>query len=228
MNRLIEDLLDATRLEGGRLRLDCHRVATAQPVRESTEAQRQLAVAASLDLRVEVVPGVPCVWADRDRVLQVLDNLIGNAVKFTSRGGFVAVGAAARGSDVLFRVADCGAGIATDDQPHVFDRFWQGSARRERGAGLGLAIAKGLVEAHGGRMWLDSELGRGTTMFFTRFQPRRRPRKPRRSREAGGRRADGGGRRADGGGGRMAEVGGRMAEVGGRMGEAGGRMDPRP
>ncbi|HTR55029.1 MAG TPA: ATP-binding protein [Kofleriaceae bacterium] len=167
MNRLIEDLLDVTRLEGGKLSLDRTRVATPQLLADSVEAQRPLATAAALDLRVDVAPDVPAVWADRDRLLQILENLIGNALKFTARGGYVAIGAAARGHDVLFWVADCGSGIAQADQPHVFDRFWQAGWMRKRGAGLGLPIAKGLVEAHGGRIWLESKLGRGTTVFFT-------------------------------------------------------------
>ncbi|HTR54621.1 MAG TPA: ATP-binding protein [Kofleriaceae bacterium] len=168
MNRLIEDLLDVTRLEGDRIELDRRAIGAAQLVREAAEAQRQIAAAAALELHVDVASDVPTVWADRDRVLQILDNLIGNAIKFTDRGGFVTIGAATRGGDVTFWVADSGRGIAPDDQPHVFDRFWQGtSATRKRGAGLGLAIAKGLVEAHGGRVWLESALGRGTTVFFT-------------------------------------------------------------
>ena len=167
MDRLIDDLLDVTRLEGGRLELDRHHIPTAALVREAADAQGQLAASAELDLRVEVAPDAPSVWGDHDRLLQVLENLVGNAVKFTERGGVVTIGAAPRGGEVLFWVADSGTGIAPEDQLHVFDRFWQGpSGLRKRGAGLGLAIAKGLVEAHGGRMWVESKLGRGTTMFF--------------------------------------------------------------
>jgi signal transduction histidine kinase len=100
-------------------------------------------------------------------LLQILDNLVGNAVKFTEPGGRITVGAAPRGDEVLFWVADSGPGIAPDDLPHVFDRFWQAQKGRRSGAGLGMAIAKGLVEAHGGKIWLHSTLGRGTTVFFT-------------------------------------------------------------
>jgi signal transduction histidine kinase len=96
-----------------------------------------------------------------------LENLIGNAIKFTKAGGIITVGAALRGGEMMFWVADTGAGIAADDLPHVFDRFWQAQKGKRSGAGLGLLIVKGLVEAHGGRIWVDSTRGRGTTFQFT-------------------------------------------------------------
>jgi signal transduction histidine kinase len=100
-------------------------------------------------------------------LLQILENLVGNAIKFTGAGGVIRIGAARRDADVLFWVSDTGAGIADANLPHVFDRFWQVSKGGRRGAGLGLPIAKGLVEAHGGRIWVESTLGRGTTFSFT-------------------------------------------------------------
>ena len=112
-------------------------------------------------------PGLPDVWADRDRVLQVFENLIGNAVKFTKPGGRITAGAASRDREVLFWVADTGAGIDCEEMPHVFDRFWQAQKARRGGAGLGLQIVKGIVEAHGGRIWVESEVGVGTTFYFT-------------------------------------------------------------
>jgi signal transduction histidine kinase len=100
-------------------------------------------------------------------MLQVFENLVGNAVKFTKPGGSVTLGAVPRAHDVLFWVADTGAGIDEDDLPHVFDRFWQAGHAGRGGAGLGLPIVKGVVEAHGGRAWVESSLGRGSTFFFT-------------------------------------------------------------
>jgi len=111
--------------------------------------------------------GLPELWADRDRLLQVFENLIGNAIKFTEAGGSITVGAAPREEEVLFWVADTGVGMAADDLPHVFERLWQASGGGRAGAGLGLPIAKGIVEAHGGRIWVDSALGAGSTFFFT-------------------------------------------------------------
>jgi signal transduction histidine kinase len=108
------------------------------------------------------------VWGDHRRLLQVFENLIGNAIKFTQSGGGIVVRGAATNGDVMFSVTDTGAGIAADAVPHVFDRFWQATmGARRLGAGLGLPITKGIVEAHGGRITVESEVGRGTTFFFT-------------------------------------------------------------
>jgi len=142
-------------------------VAAGQLVVDCVEAQEPLAASASLELQHEVGPDVPDVWADRDRVLQALENLIGNALKFTKAGGRITVGAALHDGEVLFRVEDTGAGIAADEMPHVFDRFWQAQRTKRGGAGLGLQIVKGIVEAHGGRIWVESRLGVGTTFYFT-------------------------------------------------------------
>lgn len=167
MNRLIEDLLDVTRMEAGGLSIEQARMSAGQAVSDSVEAQEALVSSASLDFRVDVAPDLPDIYADRDRVLQVFDNLVGNAVKFTQPGGRIMIGAAPRDDDVLFWVADSGVGIADEDLPHLFDRFWQARKAGRLGAGLGLAIAKGIVEAHGGRIWVQSTVGRGSTFFFT-------------------------------------------------------------
>jgi PAS domain S-box-containing protein len=167
MSRLIEDLLDVTRLQEGRISVEPVPVSAHQVISEAVHSHQPLAAAASLELRVDVATQLPEVRADRDRLLQILENLIGNAVKFTGAGGIVTVGAAPSAGAVLFRVADTGAGIGAEDVPHVFDRFWQARKGQHRGAGLGLPIARGLVEAHGGRIWVESTLGRGTTFFFT-------------------------------------------------------------
>jgi signal transduction histidine kinase len=167
MNRLIQDLLDVARMEAGRLSLEEGCVRTVQLVSDALEAQKPLLGSASLELHVDLAPGLPEVWADRDRLLQIFENIIGNAVKFTEPGGRVTVGAAPRDGDVLFWVADTGTGIAAADLPHLFDRFWQARKEGRRGAGLGLPIVKGIVEAHGGRIWVESTVGRGSTFFFT-------------------------------------------------------------
>jgi signal transduction histidine kinase len=125
-----------------------------------------LAAAASLELWSDVSSGLPDLRADRDRLLQVFENLIGNAIRFTPAGGRITVGAVPREGCVLFHVADAGPGIAAEDQPYLFDRFWQARERRH-GAGLGLPIVKGIVEAHGGRVWVESAPGSGATFLFT-------------------------------------------------------------
>jgi PAS domain S-box-containing protein len=169
MNRLIQDLLDVAVVEAGQLlKVERERVSTADLAREAVETEAPLASSHSVDLRLEVGQGVPDVWGDRHRLLQVFENLIGNALKFTPEGGCITVVAASRDKQVVFSVADTGPGITPESLPHVFDRFWQASARAARlGAGLGLPITKGIVEAHEGHIWVESAVGRGTTFFFT-------------------------------------------------------------
>lgn len=167
MSRLIQDLLDVTSMEAGQLSVEAIPVPARQIVIEAVEAQRTFAASGSLELRLDVVPDVPEVSADRDRLLQVFENLIGNAVKFTKPAGHITVGAAPRDGEVLFWVADTGAGLTAEELPHVFDRFWQARKADRQGAGLGLPIVKGIVEAHGGRIWVDSTPGQGSTFFFT-------------------------------------------------------------
>ena len=130
MNRLIGDLLDVSLIEAGRLGIERARVSTRQLLTDALDAQRPLTAAAAVELRLDLAPEVPDVIADRDRLIQVFENLIGNAIKFVPAGGCVIVGAAARGTDVLFWVADTGPGISTDAVAHLFDRFWQAAPRR--------------------------------------------------------------------------------------------------
>ncbi|HET9990720.1 MAG TPA: GAF domain-containing sensor histidine kinase, partial [Kofleriaceae bacterium] len=166
-NRLIEDLLDVTRIDAGVLGLERRAAAVEQVLDDAITSQQLAASAASIELRLEIDDKLPLIWADRHRVLQVLDNLIGNALKFTPKRGHITIAAVNRGGEVLFSVADTGAGIPEENLRHVFDRFWQAKRAERRGAGLGLQICKGIVEAHGGRIWAESVVGRGTTFFFT-------------------------------------------------------------
>ncbi len=168
MNRLIQDLLDVSRIDAGGLSLARAPIDPAKFLAESVESQRPLASSEQLDLRLDIEPPLPQVDADRDRLAQVLENLIGNAIKFTEPGGRITVGARARDEGVLFWVSDAGVGIRDSDLPQVFDRFWQaeGESSAARGTGLGLPIVKGIVEAHGGRVWVESTPGRGTTVSF--------------------------------------------------------------
>ena len=164
---MLQDILDVTRMEAGRLPIEPARVQAAQVLFECVEEQKPVAASASLELELDLARDVPQVWADHDRLFQVFENLIGNAVKFTQAGGRITAGAAAQRGEVLFWVTDTGAGIAAESLPHLFDRFWQAQKDGRRGAGLGLPIAKGIIEAHGGRLWVESTPGRGSTFFFT-------------------------------------------------------------
>jgi len=168
MDQLIQDLLDVALVEAGQLRVELAPLVAADLARDAVEMQRALASASEIEIGLEVAPDVRTAWGDRRRLLQVFENLIGNAIKFTTRGGRVMVRAAVKDQDVILSVTDTGTGIAPEAIPHVFDRFWQATTRSRRlGAGLGLPITKGIIEAHGGRIWVESEVGRGTTFFFT-------------------------------------------------------------
>jgi signal transduction histidine kinase len=166
-NRRIQDLLDVTRIEAGALSIARHAVAADRIAREALASLEVLASVASVELRLDLDAVLPEIWADDDRLLQVFENLIGHAIKFTPVGGRVTIGAQSRAGEVLFSIADTGAGIPAESLPRVFDRFWQAKRAERRGAGLGLPICKGLVEAHGGRIWVESAPGRGSTFCFT-------------------------------------------------------------
>ena len=167
MDRLRQDLLDVAAIEAGRLSVDPAELEVGAVVAEAVAALAELAAEKGVALSASAAPGLPRVWADRERVLQVLANLCGNAVKFTPSGGRVEVRAEDAGGAVRVSCADTGPGIAADDLPHVFDRFWQARSTRRAGAGLGLAIARGIVEAHGGAISADSTPGEGSTFAFT-------------------------------------------------------------
>ena len=166
-NRLIQDLLDIARMEAGHLSVDRGPEQTAPLVKEAAELHRALAEEKSIQLTTAVPEDAPPVFADRDRVLQILSNLLGNALKFTPGGGQILLRAAPAGSMMRFSVSDTGSGIPEEVLPHLFEPFWQARAGRKQGAGLGLAIVKGLVDAHGGQLWVESSPGLGSTFFFT-------------------------------------------------------------
>ena len=165
--RMVSDLLSIGALEKGQFALDLKPIETSPLLMQALESQQGVAAEASIITGTDVSPNLPALCGDEERLLEVLDNLIGNAIKFTGAGGTVTVGASARGSDVLVWVKDTGAGIDSEQLPHIFDRFWQAKKRERRGIGLGLSICKAIVEAHGGRIWAESTPGSGTTLFFT-------------------------------------------------------------
>jgi signal transduction histidine kinase len=167
MNRLIQDLLDVRRIDSGRMAIELRAEAVDGLLREAMDMLRPLATAASLELDCDLAGTLPRVAADSARILQVLSNLVGNAIKFTPAGGTVRVRAEQADREVRFAVSDTGPGIPADQLPHIFGRFWQGARVDRRGIGLGLAIAKGIVEAHGGRIWVESEVGTGSQFIFT-------------------------------------------------------------
>jgi PAS domain S-box-containing protein len=169
MDRLIQDLLDVTRVETGRLHLETTPVRAGEVLDTALDTLRPLISDAGLELNEEIPDTLPIVSVEEQRIAQVLSNLVGNSIKATPRGGRITVAAREDDGTVRVSVKDTGRGIPADQLPHVFDRFWQSASStiRSRGAGLGLPIARGIVEAHGGRMWAESEAGRSATFYFT-------------------------------------------------------------
>jgi PAS domain S-box-containing protein len=168
MSTIIQDLLDIARVESGRLELRTERQSLAPVLTRAVEMHHPLAEERGLRIGLDVDPATPLLSFDAARVLQVLANLIGNALKFTPGGGEITVRARSTNAEVLISVADTGRGIAVEDLPMLFDRFWQAHrSDRERGTGLGLAIAKGIVEAHGGAIRVESAPGEGSVFSFT-------------------------------------------------------------
>jgi signal transduction histidine kinase len=163
MHTLIRDLLDVAALEAGQLRMQPAEEAVGPLVAEAIEFARPMAEDKHIDLTAAVAAPDTRIVCDRGRMLQVFANLLGNAIKFTGQGGAVTLSAAEDAGIVHLAVTDTGAGIPEDQLPHVFDRYWQGGRRPSSGVGLGLAIAKGIVEAHRGSIRAESTRGRGTT-----------------------------------------------------------------
>jgi signal transduction histidine kinase len=167
MDRLIHDLLEVARIESGKLRIELHPERITFLIDEAVAMMRPLATAQGLELVCSVDRSIPQIVVDGSRILQVISNLVGNAIKFTPTGGRVEIRAEASGGEVLIVVSDTGAGIAPEQLPHLFARHWQGSDRDRRGIGLGLAIAKGIIESHRGRIWVESQRGTGSRFYFT-------------------------------------------------------------
>ena len=167
MNRLIQNLLDVARIEAGRLRLDREHQALPPLLNEMLETLRLIAAEKSIRLEASADDDLPPVYADRSRVAQIVQNLVGNALKFTATGGHVVVRAENADGAVRISVIDTGSGIAPEQRARLFDRFWQARQTGRAGAGLGLTIVKGIVEAHGGTIWVESVEGRGSTFHFT-------------------------------------------------------------
>jgi len=167
MNRLIGDLLDVASIESGRLFVEPRREPVRSIVAEALAVCHEQAVEKALRMEQTLPSEQLEALCDRDRVLQVLGNLIGNAIKFTPEGGMVKVAAEVFDDEILFTVRDTGIGVSAKQLPHVFDRFWQATPKARLGSGLGLTIAKGVVEALGGRIWVESRPNEGTTFYFT-------------------------------------------------------------
>jgi signal transduction histidine kinase len=167
MRRMIDDLLDFASIEAGHLAIKRRPQDPGSMIQETLASFEGVAQDKGLQLTAVVEPHLPWVFCDRDRVLQVLSNLVGNATKATPEGGHISLRIEARGHELLFAISDDGPGIGAEDLEHLFERYWRSDEVEYNGTGLGLAIARGIITAHGGRIWAESELGRGATFFFT-------------------------------------------------------------
>lgn len=165
MRRLIDDLLDHAKIESGSLALQL-KTQLAEPLLREV-ATRFEPLAANKKIRLTYAPArdLPSLTIDRDRLDQVLSNFLGNAIKFTPEGGEIRLRAEKRAGDLLLSVSDNGPGMPPEQTDHVFDRYWQARGTAHQGAGLGLAIAKSIVQAHGGQVGVDSVPGHGTTFY---------------------------------------------------------------
>jgi signal transduction histidine kinase len=167
MTRLVSDLLDIARFEGGDFRVAREEHDAAAVVKEAIDTFIPLAAARDLRLDADLPAGPVHAWFDHHRVLQVLSNLLRNAVHFTPPGGTITVKVAREAHGCRISVADTGIGIPASQQARIFDRFQQLRSADRRGLGLGLYIAKRIVDAHGGRIWVESQPGVGSTFSFT-------------------------------------------------------------
>src|SRR5205814_5015709 len=166
VDHLIADLLDMASIQKGNLSVRPESCRSEEVVGEVIQLHEPLAL--EVGIRLLATPPLARVelQADRRRLLQIFGNLIGNALKFSPRDSTIGVGAAIEGSEVVFSVRDQGPGIAPDELKRIFDPYWSGKRHGNRSTGLGLFISKGIVQAHGGRIWVESESGHGSTFYF--------------------------------------------------------------
>ena len=167
MSRLIDDLLQAATIEMQTFKVEAVPEAVAPMIEQALATIQATAARKSVRLEQTITGELPPVRCDRQRIEQVLSNLVENAIKFVHEGGTIRVTAGPAADGLQIAVSDDGPGIAAADLPYLFDRYWKGKGKGHHGLGLGLYIAKGIVEAHGGRIWVESQPGRGTSFYFT-------------------------------------------------------------
>jgi two-component system phosphate regulon sensor histidine kinase PhoR len=166
LTQMVRELLELARIESGQVPFQLEQVTVAEIVSPSVERLRPQAERAKLQLTVELPPDLPPILADTERMQQVITNLVHNSIKFTPPGGAVTISATASGDEIVISVHDTGVGIPADDLPRIFERFYKADrARSGGGTGLGLAIAKHIVQAHKGRLWVESREGKESTFY---------------------------------------------------------------
>jgi signal transduction histidine kinase len=173
MNRLIGDLIDVSSIDAGKLAVTPVPGDVTPLIAEAVDTFQAAASAEGISLQTEIVEAPLLAEFDHDRMLQVLANIIANAIKFTSRGGSVQVRGECAGDELRFSISDTGSGIPANLLEAIFERFWQVGKNDRRGVGLGLYISRCIVEAHGGKIWAESTLGEGSRFCFTLPSPKR-------------------------------------------------------
>lgn len=169
LRRLVDDLRELSLADTGQLALHRQPLDLNQLLHREAELFRELAAAQGIELLVTPDPSLPAVLADSERIAQVVRNLLSNALRYTPAGGNITIASATERGGALVSVRDTGSGIAPEDLPHVFERFYRtdrGRARVHGGSGLGLAIAERIIALHGGQIGVESELGKGTRFWF--------------------------------------------------------------
>lgn len=168
MKKLISDLLDSSRIEAGKLELNFAKCDPKQVLKESIELYEAPAIAKGINLSLKMPPDLPFIEADYERLMQIVSNILGNAIKYTPKEGRIEITAIEEYGTILFSISDTGPGITEEDQKHLFEVYWQ--SRRNKAnfsTGLGLNIARDFIIAHDGKIWLESKPGKGTTFYFT-------------------------------------------------------------
>jgi signal transduction histidine kinase len=178
MEYLINGMLDVATMEAGRFSVTPAPCDVDDVLSQTLEMFETLWSSKSVHLNEDINERELVIRAEHERVVQVLSNLLGNALKFTPQGGRVTISVERQGKEARFGVLDTGPGIPRENLAHIFERFWKGDEREKRGAGLGLFIAKGIVDAHGGRIWVESEVGHGARFYFTLPLAERAERQP--------------------------------------------------
>jgi len=168
LDKLVSNLLDASRLESGRFSIHKQSISIAGTIHEAVETLRGVANGKGITIKEDIPATLPEIDVDKERLEQVMFNLLGNAVKFSNDGSEVTVRAEVREHDLLVQVTDHGIGIPKEAMPRLFQRFYRVEASSSvGGSGLGLYISRQIIEAHGGRIWVESEPGVGSTFSFT-------------------------------------------------------------
>jgi len=169
MQRLVNNLQELSRVEARTFQLKYQPLQISKVIQTAQSQMLILFQEKGIQLEVITAKNPPLVMGDKDRILQITINLLNNALQFTSIGGKVVISAKKEHNEMLVAVADTGMGISQEHLPHIFERFYRADKSRSRaqGSGIGLTIAKSLVEAHGGKIWVESKVDKGSTFYFT-------------------------------------------------------------